>query len=486
LALGEAVPGGIAWFDDEFRLVGANRYASEHLPWGKDAYVGRNLPSSEPAREVELFLASLFARAAESAAEASGSLADGPDATHVLSARTFGGGTRAVVVALDAADRQQAEAELKSARRLETAGRLAAQVAHDYNNLLWPLASYPELMKLRLPPDDPLVPMCDAMLDVARRMAGISEDLVVLGRRARSELVPLDLNQLVQETVSGLPPAPDSLHLEVRLEAKAPLVRGSAGQLTRVLTNLLMNARDAVEDAGDVVLMTENVSLAEPIGHYERVPAGEYVRVTVADNGTGIRDDIKSRLFDPFFTTKVGGKRSGTGLGLCVVHAITEDHNGHVDLESSVGIGTTFYVYIPTDPGHAMPPEASPLLRGQERILIVDDDPVQRTLLTALLGALGYRVTAAEDGDEAMDHLQADDADLVILDMRLGDGPDGAEVLRRVKALRPQQRAILLSGFADADRVQEALKLGAGGFVRKPVSMDRLAQVVRAELDRTI
>src|SRR5262249_14119746 len=135
----------------------------------------------------------------------------------------------------------------QEASRLATTGRLAAQVAHDYNNLLWPLTSYPELMKLRLPADDPLVPMCDAMLEVARRMASISDDLVVLGRRANSELDPVNVNSLVRETVGAMPPAPTSLRLDVRLDARRPTVRGTAGQLMRVLSNLVMNARDAVE-----------------------------------------------------------------------------------------------------------------------------------------------------------------------------------------------------------------------------------------------
>ena len=384
-----------------------------------------------------------------------------------------------------AAEREAREAELLRAQRLETAGRIAGQVAHDFNNLLAPLVGYPELIKMRLPPDHPVAPLCDALLRAAEQLATINQDLLALGRRGHVSREPADLNRLVREawSTSLATPAPETLRIDLELGEDLLPVSGSAAQLERVVLNLITNAREAMADDGRLRISTGNVYLDSPVAGYSRVSMGEYARVEVADTGPGIPEEIRDKVFDAFFTTKKAARR-GAGLGLSVVQAVVDDHKGFVDVRSEVGAGTTVTLYLPIARDGVRAQSHGETPRGRERILIVDDDDAQREVGRELLATLGYAVESVPSGEAALEWLRADTADLLVLDMIMPGGLDGADTFRRARALRPDQRAIVLSGYAESERVTEALKLGAGAFVRKPVTLDRLGRAVRAELDR--
>jgi CheY-like chemotaxis protein len=251
----------------------------------------------------------------------------------------------------------------------------------------------------------------------------------------------------------------------------------------RVLLNLLTNARDAMGDHGRLTVRTENLYLDAPVGRYTRVAVGEYVCVTISDTGSGIAPEIQDRVFDPFFTTKQAERRRGSGLGLSVVQSIVDDHHGYVDLESEVGVGTTFRVYLPICREPVTAAESCEVAGGTERLLVVDDDAAQREVAGELLGQLGYEVAAVASGEEGVEYARTHTVDLVILDMVM-PGIDGAEAYRQMLEEYPHQRAIILSGYADSSRVLLAQQLGAGAFVRKPVTMAVLAEEVRRELDR--
>ncbi len=387
-------------------------------------------------------------------------------------------------IARDITERKQLEEQLLRAQRLETAGRMAGQVAHDFNNLLGPLVAYPELIKMQLPEGHPASPYCDAMLEAAERMADINEDMMALGRRGHFDQEPMDLSELVRRAAEQMPNLPESLIIDLDLAENLPVVNGSPSQLLRVFSNLLSNAREAMQDAGTLRLKTESVYVDEPFGRYNRVEVGEYLRVSVRDTGCGIPAGIADKIFDAFFTTKTMGKRRGSGLGLSVVQAIVEDHHGCLDLESKVGKGTTFSVYLPAS--QAALGERCPEIAegGTETLLVVDDDQLQRQVSLELLRKLGYQVEAVACGEEAVAYLRKQPVELLILDMIMPGGIDGAETYRRVLKTRPGQRAILMSGFAESDRVRDAQRLGAGGYLRKPVTLEELARAVREELDR--
>lgn len=384
----------------------------------------------------------------------------------------------------DISERKRMEEELVRAQRLEAAGRIAGQVAHDFNNLLGPLMGFPELIKMLLPLDHPAIKYCDAMLEVAPQMVEISGDLLTLSRRGHFNQEPLDLNYLVKQAVDQMPKGPDSLVVDLDLARDLLNVKGSSAQLLRIISNLLSNAREAMRDVGTLAVSTENVYMDKPFGRYNRVEVGEYVRLEVRDTGCGVSPEINDKIFDAFFTTKTSGKRRGSGLGLSIVQTIVADHGGYVDVESEVGKGTIFSIYLPVCREELKEAQREELKGGSEAILVVDDDEVQREVVGQLLKTLGYRVSVASSGEEAVSCLRENTADLLIMDMTMPEGIDGAETYWRAQKVRPGVKAIILSGFAESEQVRRAQALGAGAYVRKPVTLDGLARAVRQELDQ--
>jgi CheY-like chemotaxis protein len=356
-------------------------------------------------------------------------------------------------------------------------------VAHDFNNLLAPLVGYPELIKSRLPADHPAQQFCDAMVDAASKMASINEDLLALGRRGSFDQVPMELNRLVHRALDQTPLLPEGITVERELAEDLLPIRASAPQLLRVLVNLFANALEAMADSGALTVRTANVYLDTSAAGYDRIERGEYVRLDVQDTGTGIAPEIRSRIFDAFFTTKVAGRRRGSGLGLSVVQAIVEDHGALLDLQTEVGKGTTFSLYFPVARERILEATAEGVKGGTESVLIVDDDPGQREVAQEILASLGYSVDAVSSGKEAVERMRVSPADLVLVDMVMEGGIDGAETLKRIQKARPDQRAIIFSGFAESERVRAALASGAALFLRKPVTLARLAQAVRHVFD---
>jgi two-component system cell cycle sensor histidine kinase/response regulator CckA len=277
---------------------------------------------------------------------------------------------------------------------------------------------------------------------------------------------------------------PDDLAIEVSLAENLLPVSSSAAQLLRVVSNLLTNACEAMPVRGTLLVKTENLYVDQPIGSYSVVEVGEYVRLQVGDTGCGVPLEIRGRIFEAFFTTKTGGRRRGSGLGLSIVEAIVADHRGYIDLESSPGTGSTFSVYLPVcrETVGEKPAEVYP--GGDEAILVVDDDQVQRDVLGNLLSSLGYQVRTAASGEDALAQLQRQPADLLIVDMIMPAGIDVAEVYRRARAVHPGLPTIILSGYAESGRVRKALTMGVGAYLPKPVTLENLARAVRHELER--
>jgi len=369
------------------------------------------------------------------------------------------------------------------AQRLETAGRVAGQVAHDFNNLLGPLAGFPGLIRREIPEEHPALKYVDFMETAASRMAEINHQLLTLGRRGHYNLEVLDLNVVVRDAARQIVPKPEGLVLELDLADDLLNVKAGRSQVFRAIANLITNARDAMADVGRLTIRTENVYADMRCGHIDRIPRGEYVKLTVSDTGVGIPAETLARMFDPFFTTKTTDKQRGSGLGLSVVHAVVEDHHGHIDCESRPGLGTSMLLFLPTTREEAVE-VSTEIAGGTGSILVVDDDELQREVVSSLLGKLGYEVALSESGENAVE-LMADSAfDLVILDMIMPGGIDGTETYRRLLEHHPDQRAILVSGYAESERVAEALRLGAGQFLRRPLTLQQLAEAVRRELDR--
>lgn len=372
------------------------------------------------------------------------------------------------------------------AQRLEIAGRISGQIAHDFNNLLGPLAAYPDIIKKRLPPDHPAITYIDKMAKSASQMAEINQELLVLGRRGHYNLEPLNLNDLIKQVVDHILPRDDAKTISADLSENLMNIKGGASQICRLLSNLLSNAWDAMGGKGEAKLKTENYYVDGAVEGYGLVPKGEYIKLTVSDTGCGIPDNIRAKIFDPFFTTKTTDLDRGSGLGLSVVHAVMEDHNGYIDMESMPNQGTSFYLYFPITRESTETAVIDLITGGSESMLVVDDDPVQRDIAVTLLSELGYGAVAVESGEKALEIMKLETFDLLILDMLMPPGIDGAETYKRVLEINPLQKAIIVSGYAETKRVGQAKLLGVGAYIRKPLTLKSIALEVRAELDRKL
>ena len=253
-------------------------------------------------------------------------------------------------VCRDISERKQIEQRLLRAERLETAVRIAGQVAHNFNNLLAPLMGFPELMKMQLPPGHRAIEYCDMMIEATEQMAQINEDLLAFGRRSHVEQQRVDLNALIEHSLWQAAPLPQTLKIDLRLQADLADVCGSPAQLGRLVMNLLRNAREAVEDDGRVTIQTSMVYLDRIAALGVHLPAADYVLLQVSDTGVGIDPEVRGHIFDAFFSTKTADKRRGAGLGLSVVQAVVDDHEGYLDVASEPGSGSTFSVYLQVAP----------------------------------------------------------------------------------------------------------------------------------------
>lgn len=389
-----------------------------------------------------------------------------------------------------AEEKQKLEVQLQRAQKMELIGTLAGGVAHDLNNVLGGITGYPELLLLDLPADSPLRKPLSAIKECGERAAAIVSDMLTLARRGVSVTETVNLNTIIAQYLQSREHAKIAdfnpyAEVERKLEPVLLNVTGSPVHLTKMVMNLVSNACEAMPEGGKVRITTENVYLDRTVRGYDLVKEGEYVVLTVSDTGNGIsREDI-GRMFEPFYTKKVMG-RSGTGLGMSVVWGTIKDHSGYIDVESTEGKGTTFRIYFPATRRSVKAPEEPVSLRmlyGKgEQILIVDDVRTQREIAASILERLNYKVAAVSSGEEALDYIQQHRADLLLLDMIMDPGIDGLETYKRILALHPCQKAIIASGFSETNRVQEAQKIGAGAYIKKPYTIEKIAQAVKAEL----
>ena len=391
-----------------------------------------------------------------------------------------------------AAEKARLEEQLQRAQKMEAIGMLAGGVAHDLNNVLSGLVTYPQLLLMDLPPDSPLRPRVQKIQASGEKAANIVQDLLTLARRGVSVSESVALNEVVKDYLKS--PEYETLRfyhpgfeLELALAADLMKVAGSAFHLSKLVMNLVSNAAEAMQEGGKATIRTENRYIDRPIRGYDDVAEGDYVVLQVSDTGVGISEEDMERIFEPFYTKKVMG-RSGTGLGMAVVWGTVKDHNGYVDVKSRPGKGTTISVFLPVAAGVEVRNAPAPTEEGiggnGETVLVVDDVAEQREIAVEILSKLGYRVVAVADGKAAVDHVKTHPVDLVVLDMVMDPGIDGLETYRRICAIRPGQKAIITSGFSESARVREAEALGVGAYVKKPYLMETIGAAVRKELDR--
>ena len=389
-------------------------------------------------------------------------------------------------------ERKRLEAQLQQAQKMEAIGTLAGGVAHDLNNILSGIVSYPELLLMKLPEGSPLRKPLLTIQNSGERAASTVQDLLTLARRGVATLNPVNLNDIIIEYLQS----PEYLNMKSyypeikvvdKLEPNLLNILGSYVHLSKTVMNIISNAAEAVEVTGEIIVSTQNCYIDKPVSGFDYIKEGDYVVLVVSDTGAGISPEDLERIFEPFYTKKVMG-RSGTGLGMAVVWGTVKDHKGYIDVQSEVGKGTTFKLYFPVT-RRKLIKEKSPVpieayMGKGETILIVDDIDEQREIVSEMIKNLDYNVTSISSGEKAVDYLKHHKTDLVILDMIMEPGIDGLETYKRILEVCPDQKAIIASGFSETDKVKEAQRLGAGAYIRKPYTIEKIGTVVRAELDK--
>jgi len=396
----------------------------------------------------------------------------------------------------DITDRKRAEEALKEsgerlarAEKMESLGLLAGGVAHDLNNVLSGIVSYPELILMDLPRESKLRRPIETIRESGDRAVAIVQDLLTVAGGVATSREPLNLNDQVIDYLDSpefrkIEQFHPGVSVKTDLDRELLNISSSHVHIRKLVMNLVANASEAIEGSGNVVLSTTNRYVDRPLRRYDDVNIGEYVVLSVSDDGSGIPSDDLHRIFEPFYTKKVMG-RSGTGLGLAVVWNVMKDHKGYIEVTSDEG-GTTFELYFPItrdDISEENPSIPIRDLRGHgETILVVDDMANQREISCRLLDTLGYSTAAVPSGEEAVEYLKTHAVDLLLLDMIMDPGMNGRETYERINEIHPHQKAVIVSGFAETDEVKRAQELGAGRYVRKPLVLERIGLAVKEEL----
>ncbi len=392
----------------------------------------------------------------------------------------------------DITEQKRAEEIKRRAEAMESLGALAGGVAHDLNNILGPLVGYPELLLMKLPEDSPLREDILQIKQAASRAADEVQDLLTLSRRAHYLMSPLNINTMIKNLINcpefnKLKEESSEIRLEVNPSDNLLPVKGSENHLSKALMNLVINAYDAMPEGGTLKISTRNLyveKVEEEKGPALEMDKGEYIEIVVEDNGAGIPDEFIHKIFEPFFSKKKLGRRSGSGLGLAVVNGVISDHHGYITVKSRINEGTSFRILLPAIRDNIVSPLHPPSdLKGQGTILIVDDDEGQRNIMEKLLNSLGYDVSSVSNGYSALEYLEENDPDIVILDMIMPD-MDGLDTFKEIRKKAPNQKTVIASGFSQSRRVREAQKLGAGEFIKKPMTLESLGTVVSNALSK--
>jgi PAS domain S-box-containing protein len=390
-------------------------------------------------------------------------------------------------------EHKKLEERLQRAEKMEALGTLAGGVAHDLNNVLGILIGYSELLLDEINESSAIRPHVEYIQQGGQRAAAIVQDLLTLARRGVQTRKIVNLNT----TATDFQKRPEfeklfSYHPNVRittnLESDLLNIMGSPVHLEKTMMNLVANAAEAMPKGGLVTITTTNQYLDRPVPGYDEVREGDYVVLSVTDTGEGISANDMKRIFEPFYTKKVMG-RSGTGLGLAVVWGTVKDHSGYINVQSEAEKGSAFTLYFPVARGEV--PEDLPSIPSSqylgkgESILVVDDVQGQRELARRMLYKLNYTVTTVSSGEEAVEYVKRNRVDLLVLDMIMDPGIDGLETYRRIMEIHLGQKAVIVSGFSESNRVSQAQAMGAGKYIRKPYVQEKLGLAVRNELDRS-
>jgi len=501
----EAFPDPIVVYDIQGKVSYVNHAFEQTFGWSRDEVIGRsinyipqeNLPETKDATERMLQGEKTVSFETRRLTK-DGSLLD----IHINASRFIDGRDKPagnIVILSDITERKREEEEkrklevqLQRAEKMEAIGTLAGGVAHDLNNMLSAIVGYPELLLMQIPEDSPLRKSILRIQASGNKAAAIVQDLLTLARRGVDITEVVNLKYIILEYLKS--PEHEKLKLfypgveiETNIESDLLNISGSFVHLSKTVENLVSNAAEAMPDGGKIFISAENRYIDRSISGYDSVEEGEYITLMVSDTGIGISRKDLERIFEPFYTKKVMG-RSGTGLGLAVVWSTVKDHKGYIDVQSTEGKGSTFTLYFPASREEMTKKEGilpvEDYMGKGESILVVDDVKEQIELALTMLTTLGYSAHAVSSGEEAVEYLKEHSVDLIVLDMIMDPDMDGLDTYKKIIKMHPRQKAIIASGFSETDRVKEAQRLGAGAYVKKPYSLEKIGISIRDELER--
>ncbi|MHB8835233.1 MAG: ATP-binding protein [Candidatus Methylomirabilia bacterium] len=486
----DAIPDSLMLLDTDLKVLWANRAATETTGLASEALTGRycyalwyeRSTPCEPCPVARSF----------TTGQPQIEIVTRPD-SRLWDIRTVplvdaqGRTTRVIEVKRDITEHRKLEDQLRQAQKLEGIGQLAGGIAHDFNNVLGAMIGFAGVLQMKIGEGDPLRHFVDEIVAAGERGADITRQILMFSRKQAFDLKPERLNGIVRGLEKMLRRLlPESIDLAQDLSGEDPVILADASQLVQVLMNLVTNARDAIVGNGRIGIatgrQTMDRSFVEVQGYGE---PGEYAVLTVTDTGHGMDAATRARIFEPFFTTKEPGR--GTGLGLAVVHGIVKQHQGYLNVSSEIGKGTVIRVYLPLAAA-AVAPAARPaptlVAGGSETILIAEDETILRKLTRTVLVQYGYTVIEAEDGVDAVAKFAADKEAirLVILD-GLMPKMGGVEALAEIRRLRPDVKALFMSGYDDNVFSGGVLRDKATAFIQKPVMISDLLRAVREVLD---
>jgi len=487
-ALFDASPLPMLLFDaDTFRFLAANQAALDLYGYSRGELMALTMHALKRPDDFDTFKSNLARTVTMDARIVTRHVKrDGTVIDVEIAGRTvrFRGRAARLAVVVDRTERERLEAELRQAHKMEALGRLAGSVAHDFNNLLMVIMSFSSALLEDTPADHEDHDALVQILRASERSAELTKQLLAFSRHQPAESKTIDVNAALGEVMTLVRRlVGENVAVELELCEETCSSKVDKGQLEQAIVNLAVNARDAMPKGGRLLIATNVVDVPARVAPQlpEHVRAGKFVRVSVSDTGTGMDEATLSRVFEPFFTTKPSGK--GTGLGLAIVFGVASRHDGHVEVRTEAGVGTTFELYLPANGGALATPQTRATARlapapGRETILVVDDDELVLSAAAATLRRAGYRTLAARHPGEAIVHCEqhAGAIDVLVTDVKMPQ-MNGRELADRLRGLRPTLGVVYMSGFAD-------VVLDGATFVQKPAPPNVLLKAVRAELQR--
>jgi two-component system, cell cycle sensor histidine kinase and response regulator CckA len=376
------------------------------------------------------------------------------------------------------------EAQFQFAQKMEAIGNLASGIAHDFNNLLMGIQGYVSLMLLDVDPNHHHWESLKRIGELVKGGSGLTSQLLAFARKGKYEVKTWDVNKIILKSSTMFEHTKKEIRVHRRLQENVWNVEVDRGQIEQALLNLYVNAWQAMPEGGDLYLETKNVRLDQNYKKPFAVKPGIYVRISITDTGVGIAKEIQEKIFEPFFTTKEMGR--GTGLGLASVYGIVKNHGGIINVYSEEGHGTTFHLYFPASHKEIIEEKglSGEILKGNETILLVDDENTIVEVVGKALQMVGYQVLVAKKGEEAIEIYQKNNGRvaLIILDMIM-PGMGGQKVYDRLKEINPKVKVILASGYSIDSEASHIMDKGCNGFIQKPFGIKELSEKIREVLD---